>query len=245
MLMIEAWSIWFEFCASKTIMMTSSNGNIFRVTGPLCGEFTGPGEFPTQMPVTRSFDVCFDLRLNKRLSKQPWGWWFEAPSWSLWRHRNAHHHRSPSAPGTKIIHMACVQLTGNNRWVGWICRQDKVNSLAPGRFEQNFREVIFKLISVSDGCGISCKIALRWMPLDLTDDKSILVQIMAWCHQATSQYLNQCWPTFMSPYGVTRPKRVKAYSIHQNTYFWRIYMIKKQVLVSHNCFQQDKHNGVT
>ena len=45
-------------------MMTSSNGNIFRVTGPLCGEFTGPGEFPTQRPVTRSFDVSFDLRLN-------------------------------------------------------------------------------------------------------------------------------------------------------------------------------------
>ena len=50
-------------------MMTSSNGNILRVTGPLCGESTGPGEFPTQRPVTRSFDVFFDLRLNKRLSK--------------------------------------------------------------------------------------------------------------------------------------------------------------------------------
>ena len=69
-------------------MMTSSNGNIFRVTGPLCGEFTGPGEFPTQRPVTRSFDVLFDLRLNKRLSKQPWGWWFETPARSLWRQRN-------------------------------------------------------------------------------------------------------------------------------------------------------------
>ena len=69
-------------------MMTSSNGNIFRVTGSLCGEFTGPGEFPTQRPVTRSFDVFFDLRLNKRLSKQPWGWWFETPSWSLRRQCN-------------------------------------------------------------------------------------------------------------------------------------------------------------
>ena len=69
-------------------MMTSSNGNIFRVTGPLCGEFTGPSEFPTQRPVTRSFNVYFDLRLNKRLSKQPWGWWFEAPLWSLWRQCN-------------------------------------------------------------------------------------------------------------------------------------------------------------
>ena len=55
-------------------MMTSSNGDIFRVTGHLCGEFTGPGEFPAQRPVTRSFDVFFDLRLNKPLSKQWWGW---------------------------------------------------------------------------------------------------------------------------------------------------------------------------
>ena len=51
-------------------MMTSSNGKIFRVTGPLCGEFTGPDEFPTQRPVTRNFDVLFDPCLNKRLSKQ-------------------------------------------------------------------------------------------------------------------------------------------------------------------------------
>ena len=60
----------------------------FRVTGSLCGEFTDPGEFPTQRPVTRSFDVFFNLRLNKRLSKQPWGWWFETPSWPLWRQCN-------------------------------------------------------------------------------------------------------------------------------------------------------------
>ena len=72
----------------RQCMMTSSNGNIFRVPGPLCGEFTGPGEFPAQRPVTRSFDVFFDLRLNKRLSKQSWGWWFETPSLSLGRHRN-------------------------------------------------------------------------------------------------------------------------------------------------------------
>ena len=36
-----------------------------------------PGEFPAQRPVTRSFDVFLDLRRNKRLSKQPEGWWFE------------------------------------------------------------------------------------------------------------------------------------------------------------------------
>ena len=43
---------------------------------------------PARWPVTRSFDVFFDLRLNKRLSKQPWGWWSETPPWSLWRQCN-------------------------------------------------------------------------------------------------------------------------------------------------------------
>ena len=47
---------------------------------------TFPGEFPAQRPVTRSCDVCFDFRMNKRLSKQSWGWWFEMPSRPLWRH---------------------------------------------------------------------------------------------------------------------------------------------------------------
>ena len=47
-----------------------------------------PGEFPTQRPVTRSFDVFFYLRLNKRLSKQSWGWWLETLPCPLWRHHN-------------------------------------------------------------------------------------------------------------------------------------------------------------
>ena len=68
--------------------MTSSNGNIFRVTGHLCGEFTGLRWIPPQRPVTRSFDVFFDLCPNKQLSKHSWGWWFETPSGSLWRHSN-------------------------------------------------------------------------------------------------------------------------------------------------------------
>ena len=46
------------------------------------------GGFPSQRPVTRSFDVFFDLRLNKRLGKQSWGWWFQTPSRPLWRHCN-------------------------------------------------------------------------------------------------------------------------------------------------------------
>ena len=73
----------------------------------------------------------------------------------------------------------------------------------------NFRYVIFKLTLVNGGWGIAYEIALRWMPLDLSDDKSTLVQVRAWCRQATSHYLSQCWPRSMSPNGITRPHWVK------------------------------------
>ena len=46
------------------------------------------GEFPSQRPVTRNFDIFFDLRLNKRLTRQSWGWWFETVSRPLWRQCN-------------------------------------------------------------------------------------------------------------------------------------------------------------
>ena len=41
------------------------------------GNSPATGEFPAQRPVTRSFDVFFDLCLNEGLSKQSWGWWFD------------------------------------------------------------------------------------------------------------------------------------------------------------------------
>ena len=70
------------------VRMTSSNGKILCFTGHLCGEFTGHRWIPIKRSVTRNFDVFFGLRLNKRLSEQPWGWWFETPSRPLWRHCN-------------------------------------------------------------------------------------------------------------------------------------------------------------
>ena len=53
--------------------------------------------------------------------------------------------------------------------------------------------------------------ALRWIPQDLTDEKSTLVQVMvwSWCHQATSHYPSQCWHSSVSLYGITRPQWVK------------------------------------
>ena len=107
-----------------------------------------------------------------------------------------------------------------------------VNSLAPGKFQWNFRYVIFKQIIVIDGLGISCEIALIWLSLDLTDDQSTLVQVMAWCRQATSHYLSQYWPRFLSPYGFTRPQWVnlittRFFCIHTRPVSWE--MLKTSV----------------
>ena len=60
------------------------------------------GEFPLQRPVTPSFDVFFDLCLNKRRSKQSWSWWFETPSCSLLHHCNGMDNAIIKNPTTKI-----------------------------------------------------------------------------------------------------------------------------------------------
>ena len=147
--------------------MTSSNGIIFRITGPLCGEFTGPGEFPTQRPVTRSFDVYFDLRLNKRLSKQSWGWWFETLSRSLWRHRNAPVHwqwgyymQSYTKPSKWLFEL---KKTWRRTWCHESVHIVLLNSLWPS-------DVIWRQRS-----------------------RSTLTRVMACCLTAPSHYLNQCW----------------------------------------------------
>ena len=62
------------------------------------------GEFPAQRPVTRGVDVFFDLRLNKRLSKQSWGWWFETLSRPLWRHGNYIHTCNRLVASDKYLH---------------------------------------------------------------------------------------------------------------------------------------------
>ena len=81
--------IWVQYCAiSDSSMMMSSNGNIFRVTGRLCGEFTGHRWISHTKASDAELWWLFDLRLNKRLSKQSWGGWFETPSYSLWRQCN-------------------------------------------------------------------------------------------------------------------------------------------------------------
>ena len=84
-------------------------------------------------------------------------------------------------------------------------------SLVPGRCGCNLKLAIFKLTPRVDILSTSCAIALGWMPQDFTDDKSTLDKIMAWWSQATSHYLSQCWPRFISPYGVARPQWIKTF----------------------------------
>ena len=93
-----------------------------------------------------------------------------------------------------------------NSTINWMCIY--INSLAPGRCRCNLKLVIFT--SRVDILSISYEIALRWMPQNFTDDKSILVEVMAWCHQATSHYLGQCWPRSISPNYVAKPQWVNG-----------------------------------
>ena len=136
-------------------MMTSSNGNIFRVTGPLCGEFTGPGEFPAQRPVTWNFDVFFSLHPNKRLSKPPWGWWFETPSWSLWRQCNV----------AAILQTFWNAFTSMSMWLlaKWL------------PFSR-----LLKCFYFSDKVWISIKISLKFVPMGSMKNMPTLFRIMAW-----------------------------------------------------------------
>ena len=83
----------------------------------------------------------------------------------------------------------------------WCC-------LAPGRPGCHFKTEIFNLVLLIGIFTSSMDNALRWMPWDVTEGKSTLIQVMAWCRQATSHYLSQCWPGSMWPYNVTRPQWV-------------------------------------
>ena len=103
------------------IMMTSSNGNIFGVTGPLCREFTA------QRPVTTSSFVLFDLRPNKRLSKQSWGGDLRRP---LWRDCNDAVSYSDAKRTKTWRHVTAEQLHDTPALIAWSCQSwDAYSSL--------------------------------------------------------------------------------------------------------------------
>ena len=104
---------------------------IFSALLAICaGNSPVPGEFPAQRPVTRSFGVFFDLRLNKRLSKQSWGWWFEKLSRPLWRHCIVQRRAC-----IQFIQWYNVTLTTSHAYTGLrTTRTTRSNPLGGGRF---------------------------------------------------------------------------------------------------------------
>ena len=123
---------------------------------------------------------------------------------------------------------------------------EPVNSLAAGRSWCDFKNVIFNLAVLIGIFKSSHDNVLRWMLHYLTDDKSTLVQVMAWCRQATSHYLSQCWPRSMAPYGITRPHWVNVdllsarfsgihFSSFIHVFFFAIWIFKIPIRQSPRC----------
>ena len=80
-----------------------------------------------------------------------------------------------------------------------------LSTSVPEKSGCGFNNGIFNLVLL---IGIF-RSSLRWIPRDLTDDKSTLVQEMAWCRQATSHYLGHFFlPRSMSPYNDTWPQKI-------------------------------------
>ena len=118
--------------------------NHFQRYWPFVREFLVTGEFPSQRPVTRSFDVFFDLCLNKQLSKQSWVWWFETPSRPLWHHCNAFTCRcvnwTPEYPMRNIFKTLQTEVWWQMWRTGIYCRFACVSWVA---YPLNFVELLY------------------------------------------------------------------------------------------------------
>ena len=110
----------------------------------------------------------------------------------------------------------------------------ELNSLVPGKFSWNLRYVVVKPIVVIDGWGMADihLVKLPWdeHSLDLTDGKTALIQVMAWCRQATSHYLRQCWQILY--------RHIKSLG-HNGLNHWGAV-----IYASTNCFINDWGNGL-
>ena len=179
-------SIVVDLAMGNRIWVTSSSTwwrhqmETFSALLALCvGNSPVAGEFPAQRPVTRSFDIFFHLRLNKRLSKQLWDWWSETPSCPLWRHSN-------DLP-TATCNITCSYFLGYIDWCRFFTNPLTVfTRKICGTFWFNFNEV--------GSWGVQFPKKLE------------LIQIMAWCLAVTSRWPNQWWPSSLTFVCVTRPR---------------------------------------
>ena len=138
------------------------------------GNSSVTGEFHVQRPVAWGLDVFFDLSLNKRLTKQSWGWWSEMSSRSLWLHCNA----------ILCFHLIRIH-TSLSHWQGK-CFHD---FLSPSKCHKialilySFQNAFFYLKT-----SFSIEILLMMCPYD---NRSAFVQVIAWCRQTSNHCLNK------------------------------------------------------
>ena len=181
----------------------------------LCaGNLPVTGEFPAQRPVTRSFDVFFDMRLNKRLSKQSWGWWFETPSRPLWRHCNvcntevcivydSREHRSHSN----------IRVDSECFYHAPVIMPNCLNPLRPSPNRRLLTDDIFKCIFLNGNVWISIKKkSTEVFPKGPINNIPGLVQIMAWRQPGDKTFSEPMLVILLTHRCATRPQWVTSLS---------------------------------
>ena len=137
-----------------------------------------------QRPETRSFDVFFDLRLNKRLSKQSWGWWFGTLSCPLWRHCNdiafVKWFPKPTPANARRDNVQHYKLRNeitriNDKttfsWNFCDIQGSKWSLCCRRHFQMHWMKIIAFYI----------KIPLKFVPICIIDNKLAKIPVMAWC----------------------------------------------------------------
>ena len=212
---------------------------IFSALLVLCeGNSSVTCEFPSQRPVTQSFDVFFELCLNKRLSKLSTRRWFETPSRSLWHHCNEpmfiRYHRHPTRCNfTENGHSMLIKLSFKIKFVKILCicqgqwfhgkrRHGEVQSHFNTLRRQNgrhFADDIFKWIFLNENVWISIKISLKFVPQGFSINNILaLVQIMAWRRSGDKPLSGPMLFRLPTRICVTRPQWVNTAQLGPNTH---------------------------
>ena len=150
-----------------------------------------PGEFPTQRPVPQGFDVIFDLRPNKRLSKLWRCCWFETPSRPLWRHCN-------------VCQCSSLDFDFVRMTIGIAFKHTDIDSLRPRQNCRHFADDSFKCIFLNENVWIAFKISLKFIPKFRIKNIPTLVKIMAW----RQPYLNQWWLIYWREHAWLGPNEI-------------------------------------
>ena len=175
------------------------------------------GEFPSQRPVTRSFDIFFDPCLNKRLSKQSWGGWFETLSCPLWRQCNVN------------SSIRCLHVLRNRYYMNAYINafQTTLNQMLMSLFPQDIvitvltywgRDKMTAIFQTTVSNAFSCmkiywfwlKISLNFIPKGPINDIPALVQIMAWRRPGDKPLSEPMVVALLTHICVTRPQWVKS-----------------------------------